>query len=475
MMKRYFTLTLFAALGMASAIAQEVSSSAYDSLLKRIEVLEQSLLTQKNEPQEKDVKVRYNGDPSFQKFRFGGYGEMLLRHKDYSYNRWAGNGVYRMDRSEVSIPRFVIAGDYKFSRWFQLSAEIEFESGGVGTTWEQESGSGAENGELETEWEKGGEVALEQFHLTVPFLREVNLRLGHLIVPVGITNAHHEPIFFFGTSRPEGESMIIPSTWHETGVELFGTIGHNYATFDYDIMLVNGLTADGLDKYKFLGGAKQGLFEQDLFSCPAFAARLDYKGVPGLRIGGSFYYCKDAGKNSNYPHYYSDFETPIRIFSVDAQYVNKWVTVRGNILHGSIGNTTQLTRATLGRTSKAYSGNTPIGKTGVSYAGEVGVNIGNCFKNSKKPLRIYPFARYEYYNPQQELDNGWVGEVADPRCQVSMWTFGIDWYPLPFLVIKGDWSTHHIGTNNPFDWNTDYKSENDLSLGIAYVGWFCKK
>ena len=45
-----------------------------------------------------------------------------------------------------------------------------------------------------------------------------NVRAGHLIVPMGLTNAHHEPINFFGTSRPEGETTIIPSTWHETDV-----------------------------------------------------------------------------------------------------------------------------------------------------------------------------------------------------------------------------------------------------------------
>lgn len=40
-----------------------------------------------------------------------------------------------------------------------------------------------------------------------------------MIVPVGLTNAHHEPINFFGTVRPEGETTILPSTWHETGIE----------------------------------------------------------------------------------------------------------------------------------------------------------------------------------------------------------------------------------------------------------------
>ena len=498
-MKRIINAMVLTSLGIATAFAQEAIPTQYDSLLKRLEFLEQQQAiirqqqnTQKdtvvivkevhtpqaatpenNQQDDKEAK-HYDGDPSFKKYRIGSYGEMLVRHKDYSYNRWGGTGTYRMDRSEISIPRFTLGGDYKFSRWFQLGAEIEFEAGGVGTEWEQETGSGAENGELESEWEKGGEVALEQFHITVPFLRQLNLRMGHIIVPVGITNTNHEPIFFFGTSRPEGETYILPSTWHETGIEIYGTLGHGYSTFDYSAELVNGLTVDGFDKYKFLGGAKQGLFEQDVFSSPALVGRLDYKGIAGLRIGGSFYWCDNAGKNSNFPHYYSTFKVPVHIFSGDVQYTNRWITARANAIHGSIGNTTKLTRSTLGRTSAAYSGNTPVAKYAVSYGGELGVNAGNLI-HTRKPLKIYPFVRYEYYNPQEKLDDGWVGEVEDPRCQVAAWTFGVNWYALPYLVVKGDWTTRHIGTHSAFDWSTDYNSENDFSLGVAYVAWFNKK
>ena len=44
-----------------------------------------------------------------------------------------------------------------------------------------------ENGEYETEVEKGGEVAIEQFHITRLIHRSLNVRAGHIIVPVGLT------------------------------------------------------------------------------------------------------------------------------------------------------------------------------------------------------------------------------------------------------------------------------------------------
>lgn len=39
-------------------------------------------------------------------------------------------------------------------------------------------------------------MALEQFHITRLIHPAFNVRAGHIIVPVGLTNAHHEPVNF---------------------------------------------------------------------------------------------------------------------------------------------------------------------------------------------------------------------------------------------------------------------------------------
>ena len=148
----------------------------------------------------------------YTKFRFGGYGEMVANFKDYGINRFYGgnDGNPKKNRNTISIPRFVLAFDYKFSPKWVLSSEIEFEYGGTGAAREVEWYE--ENGEYETEIEKGGEVALEQFHISYLMNKHLNFRFGHMIVPVGLTNAHHEPLNFFGVYRPEGETTILPST-----------------------------------------------------------------------------------------------------------------------------------------------------------------------------------------------------------------------------------------------------------------------
>ena len=377
---------------------------------------------------EKKEKVANDGD-DYKKFRFGGYGEAVASFKDYGINRfYGGNDGNKNDhRNTISIPRFVLALDYKFNSKWILGAEIEFEAGGVGTAYEIEN---SENGEYETEVEKGGEVALEQFHITRLIHPAFNIRAGHIIVPVGLTNAHHEPINFFGTYRPEGETTILPSTWHENGIELFGSFGKGYAAFDYQAMVVAGLNANGFDRNTWIASGKQGIFEEDNFTSPGYVARLDYKGVPGLRLGASFYFV--------------------------------W---------GNLGNSTQVSNVNTKLSNKApYTRVTPVAKKAVSYAGEVGVNISSFFKEKKCPV-IYPFARYEYYNPQQA---GESMQVMELRNKVSMWTAGLNWYALPNLVVKADYMTRQIGTGKMFG-TGPYNSENEFSIGIAYVGWFIKK
>lgn len=402
---------------------------------------------------------------SYEKFRIGGYGEMVANFKDYGINRYYGapEGNPEMHRNTISIPRFVLSFDYKFTSKWILGAEIEFESGGTGTAYELEN---SENGEYETEVEKGGEVALEQFHITRLILPEINVRVGHMVLPVGLTNAHHEPVNFFGTSRPEGETTIIPSTWHETGVELFGTLGKGWATFDYQAMVVAGLNADGFDRSTWAGGGKQGFFEEDNFTSPAYVARIDYRGVPGLRVGASWYFCNNIGANSDKPNTYKDAgRIPLRIYTVDAQYSDRFITFRGNCIFGNLGKSDKVSSLIKNSgNASPYSRLSPVAKRAVSYGAELGLNLQGIFGTPKCPV-FYPFARYEYYNPQEEVI---ARQGADNREQVSMWTAGLNWKALPNLVFKADYTARRIGGGK-------YNNENEFAIGVAYVGWFWGK
>lgn len=406
--------------------------------------------------------IQYGG---WNQFRLGGYGEAVAAFKNYGTNRFYGgaDGNAKENRNTISIPRFVIAGDYKFNSKWILGMEIEFESGGVGTAYELEN---TENGEYETEIERGGEVALEQFHITRLIHKSFNVRVGHFIVPVGQNNAHHEPLNFFGTVRPEGETSIIPNTWHETGIEFFGTLGKGLATFDYQLQVVSGLNANGFDRNQWAGGAKQGIFEEENFTSPGYVAHLAWRGVKGLRLGGSFYYCRNIGSNADKSQTYKGLGTfPVRIYNVEGEYKNAYVEARANALWGNLTNSQVISKKNTQLSNKSpYSRITPVAHKAVAYGGEIGFNINSVIADERCP-RVTPFVRYEYYNPQEDV---LAPYNADDRLKTSMWTAGVNWRPLPSLVVKADYTNRNIGSGK-------YNHENEFAIGIAWAGWLFSK
>ena len=165
----------------------------------------------------------------------GGYGEAVMTRNFFSdnYLRYISPDKYKNDKSHgrFDLPHVVIYLGYDFGRGWSMGTEIEFEHGGTESAFETEF---EEGGEYESEIERGGEVALEQFWLQKSFSPAFNLRLGHMIVPVGGTNQHHMPTEFFGVYRPEGENTILPCTWHETGISLWGRAGD----WRYEVMFL---------------------------------------------------------------------------------------------------------------------------------------------------------------------------------------------------------------------------------------------
>lgn len=395
------------------------------------------------------------GFDEYEKFRFGGYGEMAASYLDYGVNRFTPNGAAKDNRGTISIPRFILALDYKFSSTWILGAEIEFEHGGTGVA--REIDWVKEGGEYEMEVEKGGEVALEQFHITKLIHRAFNLRAGHIIVPVGLTNAYHEPINFFGVYRPEGETTILPSTWHENGISFFGEVG----AFDYEVQMIAGLDPLGFGKTQWIASGQQKMYEVSTFTSPAFAGRLNYRGIRGLRLGVSGYY-NQASKNASRTNKTSHMKNTVNIIAADAQYRDRNLTARASFVYGTLGDSEALSKENRRLSSSSGYPRTDVASTAMSYGAELGYNVGSFFAGNH---RIYPFLRYEYYNPMEKTQGS---VLADQRVKATVFTTGANYYALPNLVIKGEYAHRQVGGG-------DYNSENSLSIGIAYIGWFLSK
>ncbi|MDR2475087.1 MAG: hypothetical protein LBD45_04435 [Bacteroidales bacterium] len=400
--------------------------------------------------QEKKIPIEWD----FNRYRFGGYGEILFQHFNYGADRYKDpNGAQPDNRSYVSLPRTIFAFDYKFRDDIVLSTEVEFEYGGTGAAMELEY---EEGGEYEMEIEKGGEVTLEQFHITKRFCNALNIRVGHMIVPVGLTNAHHEPIFFFGTSRPEGEMTILPCTWHETGISILGYA----AGFRYEVMMINGLDPNAFSSINWIREGKQSMFETSVMTSPAFAGRVEYSGIRNLRLGMSGYF-NNTAKNATKPEKTTLIKAPVSIASFDAQYGSKNLIVRANFIYGNLGDSKQLSSINRTISKNTNFPRTPVAKNAVSYSAEAGYNILSFFPTKEK---LMPFIRYEYYNCAEKMEEG-MAEMPINRRNVI--TFGLNYNILPNMVLKADYSMRRLGSGN-------YNNENTFGIALAYTGWLIK-
>ena len=50
----------------------------------------------------------------------------------------------------------------------------------------------------------------------------VNIKGGLFLIPIGILNETHEPPTYYGVTRNQVETRIIPTTWRELGLGVHG-------------------------------------------------------------------------------------------------------------------------------------------------------------------------------------------------------------------------------------------------------------
>jgi hypothetical protein len=133
--------------------------------------------------------------------------------------------------------------------------------------------------------EEKGELELEQAYLDFLVKPYLNFRGGILLAPVGLINERHEPPSFHGVERPFVDTVILPSTWFDSGVGIFGDLGRG---FIYRAYMMSSLDATGFDAAEGLRGGRQKGFESS-FRNPALTGRLEYHGLPRLSLGASLW------------------------------------------------------------------------------------------------------------------------------------------------------------------------------------------
>ena len=391
----------------------------------------------------------------------GGYGEVALSRNFYSdhVSRYSLADEHKKAPSHgrFDIPHAVIYLGYDFGKGWTMGTEIEFEHGGVGMAYEKED---EEGGEWEQEVEKGGEVELEQFWIQKSFGRWANIKAGHIVVPVGLNNAYHEPLNFFTVYRPEGENTVLPSTWHQTGVSFWGrTKG-----WRYELQFLAGLNSDNFTNTGWINTGPGTPTEGEIATKYGTALRIDNYCIKGLRIGLSGYYGHAIGNSypNNKDGAESKYKGVVAIGAIDFTYNNyNWI-VRGQADYGYLSDAKQLKYFT-----NRLNGLSPfhhsafVSKNAFAYGIEAGYNIFSQIEKLRQSnQKMYLFGRYEHYNPYASKTKNTSYDYTN----VQRMAVGINYYPVKQIVVKAEYSHRFL--------KSQYNNEPAINIGVAYEGWF---
>ncbi|MFW9770522.1 MAG: hypothetical protein ACFFEM_17015, partial [Candidatus Thorarchaeota archaeon] len=392
--------------------------------------------TQMAVPEEPELESRYGLGPSASKvysiargLSIGGYGEGV-------YQKFIEDAGGSSDRADLL--RMVLYAGYKFTDSIVFNSEIEFEHASTGAT----VSSG------------GGSVSVEFAALDFSIREWANLRAGLLLLPMGFINEIHEPPFYYGVHRPEVERQIIPATWRENGAGIFGSLFGG--EIEYTAYVVNGLDAEGFSPSGLRGGRQKG--NRALAEHLAFVGEVNWSPLPGFLLGGSVYSGK-SGQNQvaggvPIP------DTPTTIWEVHSQLRRRGLHLRGLFAMAHIGDAERLTSALR---AASVDGEPILGPTQTiasemqgGYV-EIGYNVlPLLFPGTEKLLE--PYFRFESYDTQHQVPSGFL---RDRSKEIRSYTYGLQFKPIPNVVIKMDARERESEAG-------DVADEFNVGLGFAF-------
>jgi hypothetical protein len=302
--------------------------------------------------------------------------------------------------AEADFHRFVLMVGHRFSDRLKFWSEVEIEHAFV-------------EGD-----EESGEVALEQAYIDLSINRRANLRAGMVLIPVGLINERHEPPTFHGVERPFVDTFIVPTTWRDVGVGLYGDVGRG---FSYRAYLVPGLDAAGFSAEEGLAEGRQQGSHTDA-SQPAITARLEYRRA-GFTGGASVW----TG-GTGFGLVRLDIPKPtVTVSSLDGRYRRGRHELRSQWSFVTIGGAEDLNYAL-----RAQSGINPnIAEQLFGAYGEASSRISP----ERWTHEVVVFGRYERFETQHKMPPGFLPLNQFNR---SAWIVGATYFPDPDVAFKWD-------------------------------------
>ena len=403
---------------MTSAAIAQQDSARFDRLERQLEAVTrelESLRLGRDLVVEADSSSNGFGPAASKVYRvrqgvsIGGYGEVL--YENFSGSQEDDTPSGRTDR--IDALRAIVYVGYKFNDKFLFNSEIEFEHGST---------------------EDGGSVSLEFGYLDYRLSSRFGLRAGLMLAPMGFLNELHEPPAFLGARRPETERQIIPSTWRENGIGVFGEAGGlSYRAYVLNGFMGRGFTADGLRDGRQNGAEA---------TAKHFGAvgRLDYALRPGLTLAASAY-LGNSGQNDS-------VSARTLIWEGHAEYRLGGLELRGLVSGATVDDVAEL------NAEAGLTGSESIGERLIGWYVQAGYDV---LRSTASTHSLIPYLRYERLNTQDEVPSGFS---ADPSTDRHITTLGIAWKPLPNIALKADYQIHS---------NEARTGVNQLNAALGYL------
>jgi len=345
-----------------------------------------------------------------------GYGEMNYNHP-----------TARAADAQADLRRAVIGFSHAFDEATHVYGELE---------WEHAVASADDAGETE----------VEQLYIEHALAPAYGVRAGLMLVPLGLLNEHHEPTQYFGVERNFVETAIIPSTWREGGVAMYGNT-------DFGLSWNAGIgTGPDLGKWDPASGEGResplGSIHQELQLArardPSLFAALNWTAIPGLNVGGGAFAGK-IGQGADF----AGKDARLLLGEVHARWQTGPFDFSALYARGTISDTQALNLTFAGESTpvpKAFWGGYAQGAWRALAWGE---------------SNLTPFVRYEQFNTGAAYAEQPLGVSTPALPTEKVWTAGINYYLNPNVVFKFDYQ----------DFNRDDAElgyGNRFNLGIGY-------
>lgn len=336
----------------------------------------------------------------------GGYGEV-------SYNAY----VHDASRNQADLKRFVLFFGHRFNDKLSLMSEVEFEHAVTSSS-------------------DKGEAEIEQAYLNYAFNPRLNVKAGLFLMPFGFINRSHEPPAFYGVERNEIERRIIPSTWREGGVSVWGSTPFGLA---YDFGITTGFDFAKLDDPSApLLATHQELQLAHAANLSVYGS-LEYTAAPGVLIGGAVFTGKTGHSNADFkadptgPNF-AGIGGRVTLWDVHARVQRSGFDVEALYTRGSFANSAAIDQVILDF-NMANGADRPVLPSsfyGWLVQGAYTLGLGG-------DVTLSPFVRYERYNTQARLP---LGLIADPANRDRVFTTGVSFKPISDVVVKLDYQKY---------------------------------